>query len=588
MRKYLSSIRGHFVREAARAPASGGERRIAQELIDRGIAAEGAGAVDEALTCYCKAILADPQFAAGHMNLGIALQAKGELAAAIASHLQAIALDPGYAAAYYNLGLAQIETGEALQAESQFRSALRFRPAFPEAWVGLADTLQTLGRDAEAHAALKIATEQRNDYHEAHSNLIFTLDFLEDCRVEEHQAERAVWYARHGERHAASIQPHANLAEPERRLRVGYVSADFRRHSACSVFAPILLGHDKTAVEVVCYSAVNREDEVTRELRACADEWHSTLGVSDQALAEQIRRERIDILVDLSGHTSGNRLLVFARKPAPVQVTAWGHATGTGLKTIDYFLADPVLVPQEERSLFAEQVFDLPCTLCYAPPQYLPEVTDLPALQGRPFTFGCINRPEKISERVIAVWGRILAQVPQSQLLVKHGGLGDAGVRARLLQQLGEVGIAAQRVRLIGFTPHAEHLKAYHEVDLGLDPFPQNGGVSTAEALWMGVPVVALNGTTIPGRISASILSALGMPQWIAGSDEEYVRIAVQAARELPGLARTRRELRARMAASDFGDPQRYTRAVERAYRQMWRRWCNRDALPAAQGTAAQ
>ena len=190
---------------------------------------------------------------------------------------------------------------------------------------------------------------------------------------------------------------------------------------------------------------------------------------------------------------------------------------------------------------------------------------------------------EKISERTIAVWGRILAQVPASHLLLKHGGLGDPEVRARLLGRLSAAGIGAERVRLIGFTPHPEHLKIYHEVDLGLDPFPQNGGVSTAEALWMGVPVVALDGAAMSGRISASILSVLGMQQWIAGSEEDYVRIAVQAAGDLQGLARAREHLRPRLAASPFGNVQLYTRTVELAYRTMWRRWCDRAAEPAAE-----
>ena len=355
---------------------------------------------------------------------------------------------------------------------------------------------------------------------------------------------------------------------------MGYVSADFRRHSAYYAFSPVILRHDRNALEVVCYSGVKLEDDATARLRQAAHEWRSTLGVSDEALADQIRRDRIDILVDLSGHSAGNRLLVFARKPAPVQVTAWGHATGTGLETIDYFLADPVMVPQEERSLFAEEVIDLSCVLCYEPPDYLPEVSPLPALGARPFTFGCINRIEKISDRVIGLWGRILAELPEAQLLLKDRVCDDARVRQQLLQRLAAAGIAAERVRILGHSRHPEHLKIFHEVDLGLDPFPHGGGISTTEALWMGVPVVTLSGSTVASRLSASILTALGMQDWIARSDEEYVRIAVQAARDLPGLARLRGELRPRLAASMVGDVQRYTRSVEAAFRAMWRRWC--------------
>jgi protein O-GlcNAc transferase len=514
---------------------------------------------------------ADPET---HNNLGIALQALGQSSEAEMNFRFALEIKPDYYQAHNELGVALQAQDRLYEAEASFRRALDLEPNFHLAHSNLGYVLRHAGRPTEAVASYRSSLDLKPDYHEAHSNLIFTLDFQDGCDLREHQAERDRWYAQHGLRYAASIEAHANVPDPERRLRIGYVSADFRRHSACSVFAPILQCHDRAAFEVVCYSGVRREDDITQSLRGAVDEWHSTLRMSDEALAEQIRGDRIDLLVDLSGHTEGNRLLVFARKPAPVQVTAWGHATGTGVRTIDYLFSDPVLVPQQERGLFAEEVIDLSCSLCYAPPQYLPGVSGLPALGGSPFTFGCINRVEKISDRTIAAWGRILGALPQSRLLLKHVGLGDPGVRERLLGRLGAVGIGAERVRLIGFTPHAEHLKVYHEVDLGLDPFPQNGGVSTAEALWMGVPVVALNGTTISGRIAASMLTALDMREWIAGSDEEYVRIALEAARDLPGLARTRGLLRPRLAASVFGDEKRYTREVEAAYRTMWQRWC--------------
>ena len=532
------------------------------------------GRSSEALESCRLALELDPDSYSAHNNRARALQDLGRLPEAEASFRQALKIKPDSPEAHNFLGVALQALGRSDEALASYRRALELDPGYPKAHSNLGSQLHSLGRSSDAEACFRRAMELKPDYHEAHTNLIFLLDFLEGYGTKEQQEERDRWYARHGERFAGSIQPHENQRDPGRRLRIGYVSADFRQHSACSAFAPILLGHDRSEFEVVCYSGVKREDEVTRLLREGVDEWHSTLGVSDAALAEQVRSDRIDILVDLSGHTEGNRLLVFARKPAPVQVTAWGHATGTGVRTIDYFLSDPVLVPQPERGLFAEEVFDLPCWLCYAAPAYLPAVPGLPVLGGEPFTFGCINRVEKISERAIAAWGRILGQVPGSRLLLKDARLGDPGVGKRLLERLGQAGIGPERVSLIGFTPHAEHLKAYHAVDMGLDPFPQNGGVSTAEALWMGVPVVALNGRTLSGRIGASILSALQMQDWVADSEEQYVDIAVAAARDLQGLANARAQLPARMAASVFGDQTRYTRAVEAAYRTMWRRWC--------------
>ena len=301
------------------------------------------------------------------------------------------------------------------------------------------------------------------------------------------------------------------------------------------------------------------------------------MGVWAAARAEQIRSDRIDILVDLSGHSAGNRLPVFARKPAPVQVTAWGHAHGTGLDTMDYFFADPVFLAKKDRALFAEKVMDLPCVICYEAPAYAPEGHPLPALGGKPFTFGCINRIEKISDKSLRLWGQIMAALPRAGLLLKDHKLGNAKFREDFLRRLGAVGIGPERVRLAGGSPHAEHLKIYHEVDLGLDPFPHGGGVSTAEALWMGVPVVTLPGQTLPSRVSASVLTAIGMQDWVARSDEDYVRIAIEAASDLPHLAGLRQRLRAHMAASAVGDAKRYPAAVERAYRSMWLRWCKKE-----------
>jgi predicted O-linked N-acetylglucosamine transferase (SPINDLY family) len=291
-------------------------------------------------------------------------------------------------------------------------------------------------------------------------------------------------------------------------------------------------------------------------------------------VAAQIREDRIDILVDLSGHTGGNRLLVFARKPAPVQITAWGHATGTGLATMDYLFADPVALPAAIRPLFAEQIYDLPCILTYEVPLDLPPLAPPPAQAGQPFTFGSFNRLEKLSDATLELWARLLRAVPRARIMIKNLNLDEASMQTRLRARFEARGIAGERLVMLGRSLPREHLAAYSRVDIALDPFPQNGGVSTVDALAMGVPVVTLPGTTIPSRVTASVLTAMGMPEWIARDEDEYVAIAARWARNVAGLARLRRKVRNRLFRSPVGDHQRYTRAVEQAYRQIWKRWC--------------
>jgi predicted O-linked N-acetylglucosamine transferase (SPINDLY family) len=539
-----------------------------------GLNLQEAGRLGEAETHCLRALQLSPDYAEAHFNLALTLEAQGRTAEAMDCYRHAIAARPGYAEAHYNLGVLLQQSNQPNEAEASYRRALQFRPGLARAHNNLANTLITLGRMEEVVPEFRQALELDPSFTQAHSNLIFALDLVDGLTVKEHQAERRRWQEQHGRRLAGAIQPHANSPDPERRLRIGYVSADFYRHSTYFAYSPMILQHDRQAFEVVCYSGGKLEDEFTAGLKQAASQWRSTLGMSDDALAEQIRSDRIDILVDLSGHSAGNRLPVFARKPAPIQLTAWGHATGTGLATMDYFLADTALVPPEERALYAEKVVDLACWGPYAPPEYAPQVSPLPALGGKPFTFGCINRIEKISDHIIGLWGRILAKLPAARLLIKGRGLEHAQNRQQLLGRLATAGITAARVTLLGTSAHEEHLKIFHAVDLVLDPFPHSGGISSADALWMGVPVVTLRGSTVASRITSSYLTTLGMTEWIAGSDEEYVRIALKAARATRALARLRAQLRPTMAASPLGDTLRYTRQTEQTYRSLWKRWC--------------
>jgi predicted O-linked N-acetylglucosamine transferase (SPINDLY family) len=296
--------------------------------------------------------------------------------------------------------------------------------------------------------------------------------------------------------------------------------------------------------------------------------------MSDDELAARIRADRIDILVDLSGHTAGNRLAVFARKPAPIAVTAWGSPTGTGSPTTEYLFADPVVIPSEVRHLFAEQVYDLPCVSTIDPPPATLGIVEPPCIARGYTTFGVFNRVNKISPEAVTIWCEILHALPHSRLMIKHTSLDDAGLRRHLTERFIMQGIAAERIQCMGSTSRGEHLLAYGNVDVCLDPFPQNGGISTWEPLQMGVPVVAKLGDSFASRVSGAILGAIGLPEWIADGDAGYVALALKLAAAPDYLQSMRHELPGRIAASAAGNPVTYTRAVEDAYRAFWRRYC--------------
>jgi predicted O-linked N-acetylglucosamine transferase (SPINDLY family) len=314
--------------------------------------------------------------------------------------------------------------------------------------------------------------------------------------------------------------------------------------------------------------------------------WRQTTSLSDEAMDAQIRADGVDILIDLSGHTVGNRMLVFARKPAPIQVSGWGHGGGTGLPTVDYLFADPVAIPAAVRPYFAEEIYDLPCHIAFEAPSYTPPVVDLPALSRGSLTFGCLNRYPKVTPAVERLWARILLAVPSSRLLLKSGMFDDPKGRRKVLETFARLGIEEARLELRGSTSRRDHLAAFGHADITLDPFPQNGGISTLESLWMGAPVVAKLGNALGSRASGAILHALGLQDWVAQDDEEYLAVAVRKAADIRALARFRTDIRSRIMASPAGNPDLYTLAVESAYRTMWRRWLEKT-LPSASGLSS-
>lgn len=408
----------------------------------------------------------------------------------------------------------------------------------------------------------------------AHTNLIFALNFVPTATAADHQAERARWNERHAQRFASLIRPHTNDPRPQRRLRIGYVSSHFCHQAATFAFGGVIICHDRTQFEVICYSDTAQEDYITDHLRARANKWHRTAKLGDEELADLIRADGIDILVDLVGHMSGHRLLVFARKPAPIQVTAWGEPTGTGLKTMDYLLSDPVLVPVGERELLTEKVVDLPNFLGFWAPQPLPEPGPLPALARGHVTFGSFNRLDKIQDPVVRTWAKILNALPTARIVLKNRRFGDISQRDRIAALFAEDGIARERITFLPAASRLDHFSAYRGIDLALDTFPHGGGMTTLDALWMGVPVVTSPGCTISSRLAAASLTAADLTDFVAPDLDGYVGLAVAKASNLLTLAKLRAGLRERMGGCALGDPVRYARAVEARYREIWQRWC--------------
>jgi predicted O-linked N-acetylglucosamine transferase (SPINDLY family) len=526
----------------------------------------------EALRFALRSLAIRAAFPEALNGLGLALRRLDQPAGAIRNFLRALELRPDYAEAQNNLGNALHLERRIGEAVIRYRRAAVLKPADAAPHMNLGNAWIDRGDVARGVAAYRRSLAIDPDNAVCDTALIFALDLAPGVGSGAQQAERRRWSRRHAQAFAALQAPHANDRNPDRRLRLGFVSADFRQHAAASIFGPVLRRLDPGAFEIGCYSRVVREDDVTASFRDIAHFWRSTLDLAPAELAGTIRGDGIDILIDLSGHSAGSRLLAFAAKPAPVQVTAWGHGTGTGIPAIDYFLADPIVVPAEMRPLFAEQIYDLPCFLTFEAPADAPPVAAVDP--GRRFTFGSFNRASKISDETAAAWGRILAGVPGARLLLKDPSLDDPGARAGMAARLARHGIGAPCLEMRGRTPRPAHLASFAEVDLALDPFPQNGGVSTFEAIHMGVPVVALLGTTLPGRSGASILTAVGLSEWVAPDVDRYVRLATAKAMDRAALAGLRLRLREQLFGSEAGNPVRYTAAVTAAFRTMWRRWC--------------
>jgi len=532
------------------------------------------GQSTRALPCYRNTVSLKPDFAEAHNNLGAALQDLGKPVDALTAHKRATALKPDYAEAHSNCGMALLDLDRRTDALAAFDRAIALRADFAEAHNNRGLVLKAMGRLEEACESHRRALDLKANYDQAHDNLLFTLNYLPNLSPE-------LLFKAHGEwdrLHASALLPKPlNVGTQSdgqsRRLRIGYVSPDFRTHSVAWFFEPLLHAHHRDAVEVFCYSNVLLPDDCTARIRAKAEHWRSIAGLSDEAAAAQIKQDRIDILVDLAGHTANNRLLVFARKPAPIQVTWLGYPNTTGLQAMDYRLTDAEADPEGEADrLHSEKLIRLAQGfLCYSPPQPAPQVSETPAIKAGYITFGSFNNLAKINARVIQAWADILHTAAGSRLLLKDRALGDHLTREHYLKQFEAYGISNERIELQGKQARIEdHLAAYRRIDIGLDPFPYNGTTTTCEALWMGTPVVTLAGNRHAGRVGASILKYAGYPGWVASDPVSYRGIAARLASDITGLNTIRQALRTDLVNSSLCNSDVFAHTLEDAYRHMW------------------
>ena len=581
---------------------------FAQAHNNLGVTLAGLARSDEAEQHYRRAVSIDPRYFDAHFNLAALLRKLGRADQAAQSYRQALALKPEVLSTYGQLALALIDAEQLQEAEQVYRAVLAVAPNHPAAHRELGALYGRMARIAEAEQCYRRALALQPDFAPGHDSLGFLMGYLGRLDESLHHTRQALAlqpdfaeagshlafllnyvpglgpaeiYAAHrdfGRRFEAglSVDPHRNAPDPGRRLRIGYVSGDFRNHAVASFIEPVLARHDRARFEIFCYYNFAAVDQVTRRLQAHADHWRQIKGLDDVALAERIRADAIDILVDLSGHSPSHRLTAFARKPAPVQATWLGYLNTTGLEAMDYRITDPRASPDGLLEAYhTEKLIRLPDSQwCYQPPAPCPDVNAPPSAKSGFVTFAAFTGPPKTSRPVIELWCEVLRRVPGSRLMIQIGGFGT--MPPDYVERLISWGLPRERVDFVPGRKTLDYFALRNSVDIVLDTFPCTGGTTSCDSLWMGVPVITLVGDTAYSRGGASLLHAIGLDELVAQSADEYVAIAARLAGDAGRLAELRAGLRERMRSSPLMDAERFTRNLETAYRTMWRSWCER------------
>ncbi|MBP2292124.1 O-linked N-acetylglucosamine transferase, SPINDLY family protein [Azospirillum rugosum] len=518
---------------------------------------------------FRRAIALNPRTLAAVANLGVLLRAQGRREEAVALYRRAGLLDPGSWIHPYNLGNALAELNRFTEADAAYVAALEREPGRVEVRANRATRVLAMqGRAEEALAEIEAVLQTHPDVESLNSSRLYLMQFVPSLSMETVAQAHGMWGSRF--RHA----PIPAVAAPAPKIRIGYVSPDFRAHPVGFFLEPVLANHDRSAFEIVCYANTANPDWKTERLMPLADGWVWTPGMDDEALAARIQADGIHILVDLAGHTFGNRLPVFARRAAPVQVTWAGYVGSTGLPAMDYLISDSRQSPAGADGWATEAIVRMPDGYVpWAPPEDAPPVSPLPLANRGYATFGSFNALPKLNAWVAGLWAEVLKAVPDSRLLLRTPGFEDPGTAARVMALFERAGVDPARVDLMRGAPHRAFLAGYAGVDVALDPFPYSGGLTTLEALWMGVPVVTLGGDRFCSLHSVTHLASAGLSDLVASGPEDYVAKAAALVADPAGLAQLRASLRDRMAASPTLDGARFTRALEAAYGIMWQRF---------------
>ena len=571
-----------------------------------GIISSRAGLRDRAMQLLSQSLYLAPNNAEGCLYLAD-LYLQDNIAEAEKYYNQAIRIDPRFLEAYLKLGNLYREEDLYEKAATILRAALELDPQSKEALTQLGFIymlqghielgIETINKVfvldldyAVAHRRLGIfylhqgltdkalyhyqrAQKSEPTNHIAHSEYLFAMHSDAQITPQEIYNETLNWAAHHTS--SISTLFHMNDPDPTRRLRIGYVSADLKAHAVTQYLKPVLQSHDKSVVEIFCYANQKKSDSMTKILQSYADHWRNIAHLSDITAAKLVQEDKIDILIDLSGHTTGNRLLMFAQKPAPVQATWIGYFNTTGVKAIDYIITNRVLLPPEEEHLYVEKPLRLPNNSIVFNAYDLPiEVNALPALTNGYITFGCFNSLSKVQPEVIKLWAEILHRVPNSRLYMKNKAFDSKDICERYRIHFSELGIDKERLTLEGASGIEKYLRCYHDVDLGLDPFPYNGSTTTLDGLWMGVPVISIKGDRLAAHSGESWLGAVDLHEFIAATKAEYVEKAVAYANNLPSLAEVRQNLRHKLTTAPITNPRLFTRNLENAFREIWKQWC--------------